>query len=55
MAPWGPQTVRYRMQQVRELYGDRLTDPAVVQDLVVAAKGRAAGLTRTTTFTPPAE
>ena len=22
-----PQTVRYRMGQLRELYGDRLTDP----------------------------
>lgn len=31
-----PQTVRYRMDQVRELYGDRLEDPAVVQQLVVA-------------------
>jgi hypothetical protein len=31
-----PQTVRYRMDQVRELYGDRLEDPAVVQQLVIA-------------------
>ena len=30
------QTVRYRMGQVRELYGDRLADPAVVRELVVA-------------------
>ena len=30
-----PQTVRYRMDQVRELYGDRLEDPAVVQRLVI--------------------
>ena len=30
------QTVRYRMGQVRELYGDRLSDPAVVRALVVA-------------------
>ncbi len=30
------QTVRYRMGQVRELYGDRLTDPRVVRDLVLA-------------------
>lgn len=30
------QTVRYRMGQVRELYGDRLSDPAVVRQLVVA-------------------
>ena len=27
-----PQTVRYRMGQLRELYGDRLTDPAFVRD-----------------------
>ncbi|WP_231635275.1 PucR family transcriptional regulator [Luteipulveratus halotolerans] len=31
-----PQTVRYRMGQIREAYGDRLADPAVVRDLVVA-------------------
>jgi hypothetical protein len=31
-----PQTVRYRMGRLRELYGDRLTDPAVVRELVVA-------------------
>jgi DNA-binding PucR family transcriptional regulator len=31
-----PQTVRYRMTQVRELYGDRLRDPAVVLELIVA-------------------
>ena len=30
------QTVRYRMGQVRELYGDRLSDPAVVRELVIA-------------------
>ena len=30
------QTVRYRMGQVRELYGDRLDDPAYVLALVVA-------------------
>jgi DNA-binding PucR family transcriptional regulator len=30
------QTVRYRMGQVRELYGDRLGDPAVVRALVLA-------------------
>jgi len=30
------QTVRYRMQQVRELYGDRLNDERVVRELVVA-------------------
>ena len=31
-----PQTVRYRMTQLRELYGDRLTDPASVLELTVA-------------------
>jgi hypothetical protein len=31
-----PQTVRYRMDQIRELYGGRLEDPAVVQQLVIA-------------------
>jgi hypothetical protein len=31
-----PQTVRYRMDQIRERFGDRLEDPAVVQQLVIA-------------------
>ncbi|MFF0819644.1 PucR family transcriptional regulator [Micromonospora haikouensis] len=31
-----PQTVRYRMAQVRELYGDRLLDPQTVLDLTLA-------------------
>ncbi len=31
-----PQTVRYRMNQVRDLYGDRIDDPATVQALVIA-------------------
>ena len=31
-----PQTVRYRMTQVRELYGERLHDPAAVLELVIA-------------------
>jgi hypothetical protein len=31
-----PQTVRYRMTQLRELYGDRLEDPRTVLELVVA-------------------
>ncbi|WP_435203035.1 PucR family transcriptional regulator [Janibacter sp. GS2] len=31
-----PQTVRYRMNQVRDLYGDRLTDPDEVLALVLA-------------------
>lgn len=31
-----PQTVRYRMQQIRQRYGDRLNDPHEVLNLVVA-------------------
>lgn len=31
-----PQTVRYRMGQLRELFGERLTDPVRVAELVVA-------------------
>jgi hypothetical protein len=31
-----PQTVRYRMGQLRELYGDRLEDPRTVLELTVA-------------------
>ena len=31
-----PQTVRYRMGQLREAYGDRLEDPAFVREAVVA-------------------
>ncbi len=31
-----PQTVRYRMGQLRELYGDRLEDPDTVRDLTLA-------------------
>jgi len=31
-----PQTVRYRMGQIREVYGERLNDPAEVLKLVVA-------------------
>lgn len=31
-----PQTVRYRMTQLREHYGDRLDDPQLVLDLLVA-------------------
>ncbi len=31
-----PQTVRYRMGQLRELYGDALDDPAVLLDLTIA-------------------
>ena len=36
-----PQTVRYRMTQLRELYGDRLDDPAAVLELVIALGPRA--------------
>lgn len=31
-----PQTVRYRMNQIRACYGDRLSEPAFVRDLVIA-------------------
>jgi hypothetical protein len=31
-----PQTVRYRMGQLRELYGDRLDDPEMIRDLTIA-------------------
>jgi PucR C-terminal helix-turn-helix domain len=31
-----PQTVRYRMGQLRELYGDRLDDPTTIRDLTIA-------------------
>lgn len=31
-----PQTVRYRMTQIRDLFGERLSDPAAVLDLVLA-------------------
>ena len=31
-----PQTVRYRVGQLRDLFGDDLDDPEVVRDLVVA-------------------
>ena len=34
-----PQTVRYRMGQLRELYGDRLDDPATVLGLTIALGG----------------
>jgi hypothetical protein len=35
------QTVRYRMGQLRELYGDQLDDPARVLDLLIALSGGA--------------
>jgi DNA-binding PucR family transcriptional regulator len=31
-----PQTVRYRMTRLRELYGDRLRDPEWVSSLIIA-------------------
>ena len=31
-----PQTVRYRMGQIRELYGERLNDPRMILELTVA-------------------
>ena len=31
-----PQTVRYRMTQLREIYGPRLEEPLMVRDLTVA-------------------
>lgn len=31
-----PQTVRYRMNQLRDLFGDRLTDPDAVLELLIA-------------------
>jgi hypothetical protein len=31
-----PQTVRYRMGQLRDLYGDLLTDPAFIRDATIA-------------------
>jgi DNA-binding PucR family transcriptional regulator len=31
-----PQTVRYRMSQLRELYGSRLEDPRCVLELTIA-------------------
>jgi hypothetical protein len=34
-----PQTVRYRMGQLRELYGDRLDDPETVLELTIALAG----------------
>jgi hypothetical protein len=34
-----PQTVRYRMQQLRELYGSRLEDPRTVLELTIALAG----------------
>ena len=38
-----PQTVRYRMGQLRDLYGDRLDDSATVLDLLLALGGGPTG------------
>ena len=38
-----PQTVRYRMGQLRELYGDKLEDPATVLELTIALGARQPG------------
>jgi hypothetical protein len=38
-----PQTVRYRMGQLRELYGERLEDPGVVLELTLALGARSVG------------
>jgi hypothetical protein len=35
-----PQTVRYRMAQLRDLYGDRLHDPGTVLELVIALESQ---------------
>lgn len=40
-----PQTVRYRMNQLRDLYGDRLDDPATVEALILALVPAAAAPT----------
>ena len=40
-----PQTVRYRMGQIRELFGDRLHDPQRVLELVLVLAGSRPGLT----------
>jgi DNA-binding PucR family transcriptional regulator len=34
-----PQTVRYRLGQLRELYGDDLQNPRVIQELTIALSG----------------
>jgi hypothetical protein len=48
-----PQTVRYRMGQLRELYGDKLTDPRSVLELTVAlGVSAASGADRQVLVTP---
>ena len=41
-----PQTVRYRMTQLREAFGDRLEDPARVLELTIALGVEGPGLPR---------
>ncbi|WP_278312414.1 PucR family transcriptional regulator [Lolliginicoccus levis] len=38
-----PQTVRYRMNQLREIYGDALADPRVVLELILALSAPGGG------------
>jgi hypothetical protein len=38
------QTVRYRMNQIRDLYGERLTDPRTILELTVALGSEGAGI-----------
>jgi hypothetical protein len=38
-----PQTVRYRMGQLRDLYGDQLDDPATIFDLLLALPNQTSG------------
>ncbi|WP_052669834.1 PucR family transcriptional regulator [Nitriliruptor alkaliphilus] len=49
-----PQTVRYRMTQVRELYGERLDDPAEVLALTVALASPDRAVPSPPPRTPPA-
>jgi hypothetical protein len=49
-----PQTVRYRMGQLRELYGDRLDDPRVVFELLLALQPRT-GTSRRVSNDPPGD
>ncbi|PRC42902.1 transcriptional regulator, partial [Mycobacterium sp. ITM-2017-0098] len=37
-----PSTVRYRLRQLRDLYGDRLQDPRSIAELTVALADRGA-------------
>lgn len=40
-----PQTVRYRLRQLEELYGDQLTDPDIRFELEIALRARQAVIT----------